>query len=101
MAKNTEIRIESLTEILETLGVTATQEQIKQIVEDFSLHIEMEHEMESYQHIGYKEKCSKCEKLEHDLKAVRKERDIYHKNVCIRRKTEDVWIEGDTVMFRP
>lgn len=100
MAKNKEIRIESLTEILETLGVSATQEQIAQIVEDFSLHIEMESEMESYQHVSYKEKCSKCEKLEHELKVVRNERDIYHKNVCTRRKTEDVWIEGDAVMFR-
>jgi hypothetical protein len=99
--KNKDIRIESLTEILETLGVSATPEQISQIVEDFSLHIEMEHEMESYQHVGYVEPCKKCSSLQYELNAVKKERDIYHKNVCQRRKTEDVWIEGDTVMFRP
>jgi len=101
MTKNKNIRIESLTEILETLGVKATDEQIAQIVDDFSLHIEMEGEMESYQHVGYKEPCRTCEKLQHELNAVKKERDIYHSNVCKRRNTDDVWIEGDTVMFRP
>lgn len=97
----TKIRIESMTEILETLGVKATEEQVAQIVEDFSLHIEMEGEMESYQHSGYKEPCKQCAKLEYELSAIKKERDIYHKNVCVRRNTEDVWIEGDTVMYRP
>lgn len=98
---NKNIRIESLSEIFETLGIIATKEQIEQVVEDFSLHIEMEHEMESYQYIGYKESCSNCKRLENELATVKRERDIYHENVCRRRNTSDVWIEGNDVMFRP
>lgn len=48
-------RIESLSEILNDVGIYANEEQLKYIAESFSLSIEMEHEMESYQHIEHKE----------------------------------------------
>ena len=45
---NESIRIECMSEILNEYGISATEEQIKQIVEDFYSHIEMEREMSSY-----------------------------------------------------
>jgi hypothetical protein len=95
-----EIRFECLSEIFEELGIVATQEQIKKVVEDFSLHIEMEGEMESHRHFGHKEKCAECERLKDKLKSEEEKVSIYHKSVCERRKTEDVWIENGTAMYK-
>ena len=95
----TEIRIECLTEILDEIGLSATPEQIQKIEKDFSLHIEMESEMSSYQHIGFKEECSKCKALESELKDVRKERDVYQNSVKQRRHTDCVWVENGEVMY--
>jgi hypothetical protein len=100
MTRNRDTRIEAMDDILAGLGIKVTPEQIETIVDDFSGHMDMESEMESYAHVGYKEPCRKCERLESQLRSITEERDIYHKNVCIRRKTTDVWIEGDTVMYR-
>ncbi|MFW6130531.1 MAG: hypothetical protein ACOC56_05040 [Atribacterota bacterium] len=93
------IRIESMTEILDELGISATNEQIKQIVEYFLLHIEMENELSSYQHIGHKEKCSKCKILELEIKELESNIEVYRKSVMSRRKTDQVWIENDSVMY--
>lgn len=98
--KRTKERIEALSEIFNDNSIQATEQQIKQIVEDFSNHIEMESEMDSYQHVGHKEVCKNCQSLESKLKSITRERDVYHKSVCKRRGTEDVWIEGDSVMFK-
>ncbi len=95
----TEIRIECLTEILDEIGLQAAPEQISKIEKDFSFHIEMESEMSSYQHIGFKEECSKCKALESELKDVRKERDVYQNSVKQRRNTDRVWVENDEVMY--
>ena len=92
-------RIESMTEILSELGIVATKEQIKQIVVDFSLNIEMEGELESYQHVGYKEECSKCKQLEYSLSVLRRENEVFSDSVKRRRHASAVWIEGDTVMY--
>lgn len=94
-----EIRIECLSEIFEELGIVATQEQIKTIVEDFSTHIEMESELSSYQHIGHKEECSMCKNLEYELNESKRENEVFRKSVMERRKTDRVWIEGDSVMY--
>ena len=98
MSKN-EIRIECMSEIFEELGITATQEQIEKVVEDFSTHIEMESELSSYQHIGHKEECSKCKNLEYKLSESERENQVFRKSVMERRKTDKVWIEGDSVMY--
>jgi len=94
-----EIRIECLSEILEEVGLTASKEQIEKIVNDFSMHLEMENELSSYQHVGYKEECSKCKILEDKLRVLEKENKVFSNSVKQRRKTDIVWIEGDYVMY--
>lgn len=96
---NNEIRIEAMSEILYSVGIIATPEQIATIVKDFSFHIDMEREMSSYQHVGFKEECSKCKSLESQLKEVKAERDVYQNSVKQRRHANNVWIEGDTVRY--
>jgi hypothetical protein len=96
-----ELRIECLIEILDTVGISATLEQVEKISESFSLHLEMENELESYQYTGHKEECLKCKRLEDELKSANNTIKIYHNNVVKRRKTERVWIDGDTVMYEP
>ena len=98
MSKQT-IRIECLSEIFEELGIIATPEQIEKVVVDFSLHLEMENELSSYQHIGFKEDCSNCKKLEYKLKESEMENEVFRKSVMSRRKTDMVWIEDDSVMY--
>lgn len=93
------IRVEIMSEILSELGISATNEQIKQITENFSSHIEMENELSSYQHIGHKEECIKCKRLESEIKQLERNIDIYRKSVMKRRNTDDVWIENGTVMY--
>jgi predicted nucleic-acid-binding Zn-ribbon protein len=94
-----EIRIECMSEIFEELGIIATKEQIEKVVEDFSTHIEMEGELSSYQHIGHKEECSKCKNLEYKLNESERQNEVFRKSVMSRRKTDSVWIEGDSVMY--
>lgn len=94
-----EIRIECLSEIFEELGIVATKDQIKTIVEDFSTHIEMESELSSYQHISHKEECSKCKNLEYKLNESERQNEVFRKSVMDRIKTDRVWIEGDSVMY--
>ena len=96
---NESIRIECMSEILNEYGISATEEQIKQIVEDFYSHIEMEREMSSYQYIGQKEECSKCKIFEAEIKYLKNDIDVYRKSVMIRRKTDQVWIEKGSVMY--
>lgn len=94
-------RIEALSEILNEIGVSSTEYQVAQIVEGFSLHIEMEAEMSSYQHISYSERtCTKCASLTDKLKDAERQIGVYQQSVKSRRKAEDVWIEGDTVMYK-
>jgi len=95
----TEIRIECMSEILQEIGIQVTSEQIEKIVNDFSTHIEMESELDSYQHIGYKEECSRCKTLESKLKDCEKENEVFRNSVKQRRNTDRVWIEGDSVMY--
>lgn len=94
-------RIEAMIEILDSLNISLTEEEISVLVRDFTLHLEMEREIEMTPHIDYKPQCNKCKALEQELKDMTKQRDIYHSNVCKRRNTKDVWIEGETVMYRP
>lgn len=88
-----------MSEILEELGIIVTKEQIEKIVEDFSLHIEMESELSSYQYIGRKEECSKCKNLEYKLSESERQNEVFRKSVMERRKTDRVWIDGDSVMY--
>ena len=88
-----------MSEIFEELGIIATKEQIDKVVDDFSTHIEMESEISSYQHIGYKEECSKCKALEYKLNEAEREREVFRKSVMERRRTNNVWIEGDSVIY--
>jgi len=94
-----EIRIECVSEIFEELGIIATNEQIEKIVDDFSMHIEMEGELDSYQHLGHKEECSNCKRLEVELDEAKRQVEVFTNSVKQRRKTDDVWIEGDSVMY--
>jgi hypothetical protein len=86
-------RIEALTEILFDNGITATGEQIKRIAEDFSLNIEMEHEMESYQHIGHKEECSECKRLKAQISDLEDTINIHENSVKRRRNADTVWVD--------
>ena len=92
-------RIECLTEILEEAGVKATDEQIKTIAEDFALHLEMESEMNSYQHTGGSNECDKCEQLKRQV--AKKENEIlkYQNSVKKRRNASSVWLDGNDVRY--
>lgn len=96
---NKEIRIECMSDILSEIDVDLTHEQIKKIVDDFSDHIEMENELSSYQHVGFKETCRECESLKYKLKESEKENEVFRKSVKQRRHADHVWIEGDTVKY--
>ena len=93
------IRIECMSEILDELGISASQEQIIQIVCDFSLHIEMENEQDYDQHLGVNLECGECKKLQSEINEFKKEINIYKNSVKHRRKTDDVWIENGNVMY--
>lgn len=94
--------IDALAEIFQEHGISVTCEQIESISEDFEGHLDMMREMESHRFLGSKKpECESCKRLRQELTEMTKQRDIYHKNVCVRRETTDVWIDGETVMYRP
>ena len=62
-------------------------------------NIEMENELESYQHTGYKDKCEKCEQLKHKIEQLEKEIEIYNTSVKRRRNANSVWIADNTVYY--
>ena len=93
-------RIESMTEILETIGISANEDQIKQLVEDFSLHIEMEAEMESYKFAGYTEKCNNCDTLKREISGLKYELESYQNGVKKRHPmASHVYIENGEVKY--
>lgn len=93
------IRIECLFEIFEDIGLTATEEQVKQISEDYALHLEMENEMETYQHIGIEESCGKCASLKTEVVTHIREINVYKDSVKKRRSASNVWIENGDVLY--
>lgn len=93
------INIEAMTEILHEQGVTATPEQISQIVKDYDLHIDLQKESASHQFIGRKEECRECKRLKNELAEVTKERDAYHNSVKVRRSASRVWVEDGDVRY--
>lgn len=94
------IRIEAMTHILSDLGIRLSQADVETIVENFSNHIEMEREMESYRHVGGgKSECDNCKRLTSENKDLKKEVEIYQNSVKQRRHAERVWIEGDSVKY--
>ena len=92
-------RIECLSEILEEIGVKATSEQIKQIAEDYALHLEMESEISSYQFVGGSQKCDECERLKKQVTQKEYEITKYQNSVKRRRNASDVWLDGNNVMY--
>lgn len=92
-------RIECLSEILEEIGVKATDEQIKQIAEDYALHLEMESEISSYKHIGGAEKCIECERLKEQISQKENEISKYQNSVKKRRNASSVWLDGNDVRY--
>nr|WP_319268270.1 hypothetical protein [uncultured Draconibacterium sp.] len=90
-------RIESLAQILEEHGVVANDEQIANIVDDFSLHIEMEAEIQSYGHIDRSGKCDKCEQLQKQLDIERGDSEAYRKFIMKDKQASWVGIENGTV----
>lgn len=99
--KYEEERIECMAEILESVGITASKEDIKVIVDDFSTHLEMENEMSSYQHLPgkLKEPCAKCQELAREIKRLNDEIEVYKNSVKTRRNADEVWIEEGTVRY--
>lgn len=102
---NRAIRIECVSQIMEDLGVTLTQEQIETIVDEFSGHIDMEAEMsfQSRGGLGGKTECEKCKSLKMDLDDARRDIEIYQQSVKNRRNASEVYIDraSDRVMFVP
>jgi hypothetical protein len=90
-------RIESLAQILEEHGVVANDEQIANIVDDFSLHIEMEAEMESYGHVDRSGKCDKCEQLQKQLDSERRDSETYRQFIKKEKRADWVGIDNGTV----
>lgn len=96
---NKEIRTEALADIMQEVGVTATTEQIAKIADDYALHIEMEREISHYQHIGHKEECQNCKRLESKLKETEKENVVFRNSVKQRRGASLVWVEDNEVKY--
>lgn len=87
-------------EILTEWGVSHTREQVTSIIQDFMLHVEMEREIESYQHVGRKETCNKCDAKDAKIKQLEYEISIYQKSVKGRiKRAEHVYIENGTVKY--
>lgn len=95
-----EERIEAMSEILNDLEIQLPEDKIKELTDAFTTHLEMEREMDNYQFIGGKSECDECKKKTNEILELKHDIKIYKKSVCDRRKAEDVWIEGDSVMYR-
>ena len=97
-------RIEAMSDILQDLGIELTLEQIERIVEDFSVHIEMEREMSFYSTGGFpskeKSKCKECENLKSEIKRLENREEVFIQNVKRRRNCDEVWIEKGNVMYK-
>lgn len=93
------IRIECMSEILEELGISASNEQIKQIVDSFVGHIEFENEQDFNQFSGSVIECEKCKSMVTKINQLNSEIEIYKTSVKNRRNTDQVWIENNQVMY--
>jgi hypothetical protein len=93
------IRIDCMSEILEELGISASNEQIKEIVDLFVGHLEFENEQDFNQFSGSVIECDKCKSMVSKINQLNSEIEIYKTSVKNRRKTDNVWIENGEVMY--
>lgn len=91
------IRNEILADIFEEHGVKATDEQIKNISDDFSMHLESEKEMESYAHININPSCDRCNELEKQLKNEKADSIAYYKFIKKIKNARSVWVNNGIV----
>lgn len=93
-------RSEALSEILENMNISLTDIQIKELEEAFSLHIEMEAEMESYQHVSHVEKCIDCDTLKREISNLKSDISSYQDGVKRRHpQASHVYIENGDVKY--
>lgn len=86
------MELELIKEIFAEVGIQADDENMLYIFEQFQIDAENSADLYSNTH-SYHPSCSKCERLEYELKEVTRERDAYHKSVCERRNTKNVYID--------
>lgn len=97
--RNSKENTEVMQEILELLGITATEEQAQKIAEDFTLHLEMMREVSSTPFIGGIKTCDKCNSYKSEIKRIEEVIEVYKNSVKERRNAEHVWTENGTVMY--
>lgn len=90
-------RIDCLTEILEEIGLKATEEQVKRIAEDYALHLEMENEISSYGHIDASQTRNDCERLKRELSAEKVDSEKYREFIKKDKKASYVGIHNGVV----
>jgi len=102
MTQREEIRIEAMEDILNSLGIVATIEQITTISEDYAHHLEIEGDMDFNQHINTsdnKEKCEKCDTLQKQILDLEGDIQTYKNSVKKRRCASSVWLDGNLVRY--
>ncbi len=94
---NQEIRIECMSELFYEQGIAASTKQIEQIIEGFALHLEMENESASYQHVDKNPTCEKCEKHKKEIIRLKLEVGIYNEHIVKANKLDFAYIKNGKV----
>ncbi len=85
--------IEALSEIFSQRGVEATSEQIEGVCEDFTYHLSMMSEMDSYQHDRGKE----VNPLQAEVDRLKHELDVVSRALGDKVGSRFLRVEGNTV----
>lgn len=84
--------IELIREIFTDAGIEADDDAMSYVFDQFETDAINSADLYSMTH-DYSPKCSKCERLESELKEVMQERDAYVRSVKERRGASRVWVD--------
>jgi hypothetical protein len=95
----TQIDYDAMAEILSENGITATDEQIKDITDQFINHRQCLSDMESEQFRGSFSECESCKNLKEQIKDLQHDHDIYKQFARKKAGDKPVFIRGGDIMF--
>ncbi len=91
------IRTQILAELMDEVGIKATEDQIKSIAKDFAGSLEFETEMDIYSHVGGAIECEQCASFKSEVKILKIENDAYNMVIKKITKADAVWVDNGVV----
>lgn len=91
---------EAMAEILAELGIKMPEGTVKQLTDAYDNHLTCMADMQFERHRGGSDFCPHCNAKSEALASAMKQIEVFKNSVKRRRGCDEVWIEGEDVMWK-